>query len=272
MDRLQDMQWLAAVVLLFSVVGRADDANSIILRSLDRDWANFERLKNYTYEERSETREYDKKGKLKSTEIETNEIMILGGRHYGRLIARDDKPLSEKQARKEQEKMDKELAKRQNMSAADKAKLEKERAEGRKFLREIPEAFTLRLAGTENISGKPAWVIEARPKPGYRPKQSKAKVLEKVRAKIWVDQAEYQWVKVEAEALDTLSFGLGLFRIAPGGWLSFEQTRVNDEVWLPTRVTARADARLALVKKLHGQIDVSYRNYKKFQTDSRIVE
>src|SRR6266851_4034191 len=104
------MQWLAAVVLLFSVVGRADDANSIILRSLDRDWANFERLKNYTYEERSETREYDKRG-------------------------------------------------------------------------------------------KPAWVIEAQPKPGYRPKQSKAKVLEKVRAKIRVDQAEYQWVKVEAEAL-----------------------------------------------------------------------
>ncbi len=266
------MQRLALAMLLIASVARADDATSIVLRSLDRDWTNFEHLKNYTYNERAETREYDKKGKLKSTEIETNEIMILGGRHYGRLIARDDKPLSEKQARKEQEKLDKELAKRQNMSAADKAKLDKERAEERKILREIPEAFTLRLVGEETISDKPAWVIDATPKPGFHPKESRAKLLSKIHGKIWIDKAEYQWVKAEGEVIDTLSFGFGMFRIAPGGSIHFEQARVNQEVWLPSRVTIRGDARVALLKKLHGEVDITYRDYKKFQTESRIVE
>ncbi len=43
--------------------------------------------------------------------------------------------------------MDRELARRQNLSAKEQAKLEKERAENRKFLRELPDAFSFRSAG-----------------------------------------------------------------------------------------------------------------------------
>jgi hypothetical protein len=138
-------------------------------------------------------------------------------------------------------------------------------------LQEVPEAFNLRLMGTELVSGKPAWVIEAEPKPGYRPRSDRAKVLTKIRAKFWIDQAEYQWVKVDAEAIDTLSFGFGLFRIDRGGKLHFEQTRINDEVWLPSVLSASADARVGYIKKVRGDITVTYRDYRKFQTDSRIV-
>jgi len=48
--------------------------------------------------------------------------------------------------------MDKELAKREHMSASDRAKIEKERAEDRAYLREIPEASTSSW-GEENVSG-----------------------------------------------------------------------------------------------------------------------
>jgi hypothetical protein len=264
--------FLFAVLVVARSACCADNANEIVLRSLDRDSSNFERLKNYTYEERNEARQYDKSGKLKTTEIEVYEIMMLGGRHYERLISKDDKPLSEKQARKEQEKIDKELERRSNMSPAEKAKREKERAEQRRFLRELPEAFRLRVIGEENVSGNAAWVIQAEPNPGYRPKLPRANLFSKVRAKIWIDKADYQWVKAEAEVIDTISFGLGMLRIAPGGFITFEQTRVNDEVWLPSHITVRADARLALLKKLRGQMDITYSKYQKFQSDSRIVE
>ena len=92
-----------------------------------------------------------------------------------------------------------------------------------------------------------------------------------MRAKVWVDKSEYQWVKAEAEVLDTISMGLALFRLAPGGTIRFEQTRVNDEVWLPAHVLIRADARVAYVKKIRAEIEVNYTNYKKFQSDSKIV-
>jgi hypothetical protein len=246
-------------------------AADIMKRSIDRDFDNFEQQKNYTYQEREQNREFDAKGGVTKTETETSEILILGGRPYEKVVAKNDKPLSEKDARKEQEKMDRELARRRNLTDAEKAKLEKERAEERKYLRQLPEAFTFRLEGEESISGKPAWIIDAEPKPGFKPATAQAKVLAKVRARIWVDQSEYQWVKAEAEVLDTISIGLALFRLAPGGTIQFEQTRVNDEVWLPAHVLVRADARIAYVKKIRAEIEVDFKNYKKFQSDSRMV-
>jgi hypothetical protein len=249
----------------------AQDPAEIVRRSVERDLANYARMRNYTFIERSEERSYDKNGKLKSTESETYDLVILGGRPYGRKIAKNDKPLPEREQRKEQEKLDREADKRSRESPADKAKQEKARTEQRKFLMELPLAYDFRLEGTEQVSGKPAWVIEARPKPGYRARESRAKLLSKVRGRIWIDQAEYQWVKAEAEAVDALSFGFGLFRIAPGGSLQFAQVRVNDEVWLPSMVHASATARLGYLKNLRAEIDVTYKDYRKFQTDSRIV-
>ena len=86
------------LILLAGVWLRAQDPVEIIRRSVDRDFNNFERLKNYTYQEREENRQFDADGKVKKTEIETREVLILGGRPYGRVIARDDKPLSGKRS------------------------------------------------------------------------------------------------------------------------------------------------------------------------------
>lgn len=249
----------------------AQDAADIVKKSLELDASNYERSKNYTYLARQEEREFDSSGKVKSAESQTYDISILGGRRYERLVAKNDKPLSEKEQKQEQEKMDRELARRQRETPAEKAKAERERTGNRRYLQEVPAVYNLRLLGTETVSGKPAWVIAADPKPGYKPTLDRAKILTKIRAKIWIDQAEYQWIKVDAEAIEPLSFGLGLFRIAPGGKLHFEQTRINDEVWLPSLLSASADARLGYLKKIRGDINVSYRDYRKFQTDSRIV-
>ncbi|MBZ5633584.1 MAG: hypothetical protein LAO55_10700 [Acidobacteriia bacterium] len=251
---------------------RAQDATDIIRRSVERDANNFERFKNYTFLERVEERRYGRSGNLSSKEIQTYEFMVLGGRPYGKLVERDDKPLPAKEARKEQEKVDKESVKRQRESASDKAKEDKDRAEERRYLREIPEAFNLTVQGTEQIGSRPMWIIGAQPKPGYRPKLKRAEILTHLRGKIWVDQADYQWVKTEAEVIDPISFGLGLVRLAPGSVLNFDQVRVNDEVWLPAHISVRADARLAYLRKLREELDVTYRDYRKFQADSKIVE
>src|SRR5262249_14784459 len=120
------------------------------------------------------------------TGIETTEVLILAGQPYEKLISKDNKPLSEKEARHEQEKMDKELAHRQNLSAKERAKLEEERRKEREYIRELPDAFTFRMIGEEAVSGKKAWVIAADPRPGYKPKRDKAKLLTRVRGKIWV--------------------------------------------------------------------------------------
>jgi len=50
-----------------------------------------------------------------------------------------------------------------------------------------------------------------------------------------------------------------------------ERVRLNDEVWLPSRVRVAGSARLALVKKLNVEQELTYRNYRKFQSDSELI-
>ncbi len=265
-----------AVVFLAACGSAAQElpfgALDIVRRSVERDWTDYESRRNYTYQERTELREYGRDGGHAKSRSETSDVMILGGRPYERLTARNDRPLPAAEAKKQQQKLDRELSKRQQESPAERIRYQKERAEDRAFIREIPDAFTFRLIETGTVSNQPAWVIEAQPKPGYRAVHSQAKNFAKVHAKIWIEQATYHWVRLDAEVLDTISAGFGLLRVVPGGTLHFEQTRVNDEIWLPSSIVVRFDARLALVKKLRGEFEARYSNYRKFQSDSKIVE
>lgn len=248
------------------------DAREIVKRSVDRDARNFERFKDYTFQQHSQQKRFDKKGKVESTESELNDVLILSGRFYYRLLEKDGKPLSAKEAQKEQEKLDKEAAKRAAESERTRAKYERERLQERKFAREIPDAFNFKLLGEERIDGLPVWKIQAEPKPGYKPRERRAGVLKSVRGTLWIDQTAYQWVKADIDVIDTISWGLFILRIPPGAKIEFSQMRVNDEVWLPKQIHVRADAKLGLLKTFRLGIDVDYRNYRKFRTESQILD
>ena len=71
--------------------------------------------------------------------------------------------------------------------------------------------------------------------------------------------------------MDTISFGLFLARIAPGAKLVFEQTRINDEVWMPKRSYVEGSARLGLIKKLSVEQELTWSNFHKFQAESKII-
>ena len=116
------------------------------------------------------------------------------------------------------------------------------------------------------------YVIDATPKPGYKPKLRSAAYFPKVKGRLWIDKTDYHWAKVEVETLDTISFGGFLIRLGKGGHLMLEQARVNQEVWLPKSLTVRASARVALIKGVHMEFIMTFSDYKKFQVDSRVVQ
>jgi hypothetical protein len=135
----------------------------------------------------------------------------------------------------------------------------------------LPEAFDFRLADEETWNGNSLYVIEAAPRPGYQPRSRTAKVLAHVRCKLWIDKQDYHLVEAELEVIETVSMGLFLVRLAKGSSAIFEQTRLNNKVWLPRHVRAFVSARLGLVKTLHLDQEVSYSNCREFQTDSPVV-
>ena len=241
----------------------------------DKDIENDKRLRDYTYIERDEEHKLDGKGRLKSTEVKTYEVMELYSEQVQRLTEKDDKPLDSKGAAKEEEKIQKILDKRKNESEDARKKREqkeeKERAEGRQFVHEVADAYNFHLTGTESLGGRDAWVIDADPRPGYEPHMKDAKFLPKFRFRAWIDKTDAQWAKLDIECIDTVSVGLFLARIHKGSRIVIEQTRVNDEVWLPQHVAVKVDARLALLKEYNVEQEQTFRDYKKFRATTRIL-
>ena len=241
----------------------------------EKDRENQKRQRNYTYIEREVQNKLDGKGGTKSAEIKTYEILEIYGEQVQRLTQKDDKPLDAKEAAKEEEKIQKIIDKRKEESENDRKKREekeeKEREDGRKFVDEVADAYNFKLVGTEMVSGREAWVIDGEPRPGYEPQTKDAKFLPKFHGRVWIDKSDLQLAKMDVEAIDTVSVGWVLARIHKGSRFMLEQTRVNDEVWLPRHVTFKFDARVALLKGYNIDGDQEFRDYKKFGTTSKIV-
>jgi hypothetical protein len=253
----------------------SEQIRALIRQAADKDLENDKRQRDYTYIERQVEQKLDGKGEVKSTEIRTHEIMMLYDEQVERLIAKDDKPLSSKEAHKEEQRIEKIIDQRKNESDDQRRKRlqkqEKEREQGRQFVREVADAYNFRLLGTEMLGDRDTYVIDADPRPGYEPHMKEAKFLPKFRFRVWVDKAESQWVKLDVHCIETVSIGLFLARLHQGSNLQIEQTRINDEVWLPKHVALKLDARIALLKGFNLSEDLTYRDYRKFRTASRIV-
>ncbi|MDX2150863.1 MAG: hypothetical protein SFV54_09020 [Bryobacteraceae bacterium] len=265
-----------AFILFTTVLAAwAEDAREIVRRSVERDVFNSEKTKDYTYIQRQETRKLNGKNAVTDTDSETFDVLLIEGQPYRRLIERNGKPLSESERLKEEKKFDKTLAERRAQSPAERnkrlAEVEKQRREGREFLKEVPDAYAFRLVGEQSLEGRDVWVIEAEPRKDYKPRSRRGGLLMKFRGKLWISKGDYQWVRAEAEPIDTVSFGLFLARLGTGSKVEFQLMEVNNEVWLPRSVRVRVDARVALLKRYHAEQDIDFRNYRKFQTDSRVV-
>ena len=252
-----------------------DQIRDLIRQAAEKDIENDKKQRDYTYIQREEEHRLDGKGQVKSSESKTYEIMVLYEEPVRKLIAKDDKPLSDSDARKEDEKVQKIIEKRKNESDGDRRKRlekqEKDREEGRQFVKEIADAYNFRFNGKENLGGRETLVIDGDPRPGYEPHMKDAKFLPKFRFRVWLDEAEKQWVKMDIQCIDTVSVGLFLLRVHKGSSIQIEQVRVNDEIWLPKHVALKLDARLALLKGLNIEEDVAFRDYRKFRTDTKIL-
>ena len=151
------------------------------------------------------------------------------------------------------------------------AKQEKRKTEERQFVAEVQRAYDFQLVGEDCVDGIETYVIDADPKPGYQPANRRARILSKLRGIFWIAKDDYAWVKLEAETIDKVSFGLFLFKLNKGAKLQFEQTRVNDEVWLVDTFRVRFKARLGLVKAFNSEFVSTFSNFRKFTASSRVV-
>ena len=138
--------------------------------------------------------------------------------------------------------------------------------------KEFLDIYDARVTGTEDVNGRAAWIVELDPKPNPAPKCGYLKIMSRFRAKLWIDQQEYRGAKWEADNIAPVTWGAVLMRFPTGGLhVSFEERRHEDGVWLPLQEKYKVNLKALLFVNVRVDVRSNYYDYRKFQSDSRIL-
>jgi hypothetical protein len=234
------------------------DARQIIGPSVAATERNWQARDRYTYLEFDESRRLDSSGRVKSQDVDVSRIISVNGVPFEQLVEHNGRPLSAEEQMKQEEK----IAKQKHETAeARAARLENEQ-ESRSFIREVPAAFDFQLVGDDVVNGRPAFVLQATPRPGYQAHGKYGEIFSKVEGKLWVDKQDLAWIKVDGQVIQPFSIGLFLARVLRGSEIKMEQTRVGDGIWVPEHVEVRAATKIFFVKSLVIDRVLTYSEYK----------
>jgi hypothetical protein len=228
---------------------------------------------------------------MKVKESETFELTFHKGARIRRLVAKDGKPLSPKEeadAQKNVEKRIRDIEKRE----AEKERKERENAQKasknsdastvgdpnddtgdeskeRPSIADVLRASRLHNPRRERFRGRDVIVFDFEPLPGYKPQKNYEKLFGKMAGAIWVDPADKQVARVEARLVAAYKIGGGMLAsLKEGANLVFEQERVNQEIWLPTRAEINLGVRVLLLKGININQTITYRDYKRFSVEA----
>lgn len=126
------------------------------------------------------------------------------------------------------------------------------------------ETLNLVLDHRERLAGRDVIVITFSPKADARPETREGKLARNFRGKIFVDEADAEVVRVEATAIDDISYGLGVVaRVNKGATVTLLRERVDAGTWLPTSIHFSGEGRAIVFRKLRVDHLIEWFNYRR---------
>ena len=236
-----------------------------------------ERQSGYMFMERLTEQRLDGSGKVQHESVKVFEVYpgLPGEDRYRRLMEEDGKPVPagkladrDRDRRKEVESYAKRMASTSGRQK-ETQELEKDRRHYSDAIDDLFRIYDIQMVRREPIDGHDTIFATLTPKPNVQPKTKDGGIMRHFKARAWISESDYELVRVEIEAIDTLSLGLGLLaRVDKGTTATYERRKVNDEAWLPARVTWTAGARVFLLKRLRLRGTADFSGYRKFTVDT----
>ena len=236
-----------------------------------------ERQSGYMFVERRTEQKVDGSGKTTSESVKVFEVYpgLPGEERYRRLIEEDGRPLvAEKLARQDRERQEEvESYTKTQASESRRLKAAREQEKARKrydaAIDDLFRIYDIRLLRRESIGGHVTIAASLDPKDSVKPQTDDGKIMRNFKARAWISESDYEIVRIEVEAIRDLSFGMGLLaRVHKGTVATFDRRKVNNEVWLPAKVTWTASGRVLLLRRLRLRGISEFSGYKKFTVDT----
>jgi len=261
----------AAVFRFPASAGRPLPEIAALLHAVDAHQKEIEKLvEQYTCDKTSEEFEVDKHGALKSNDTEEDQVFYLGGDEVDRRVRKNGKPLSPSEEQKQDEHIQKALRDYEKKQA----KEAKQAGEPKKDKDDLTISDFLRIdrftnPRWETYRGHEVIVFDFEPNPEYKPTRLVEHLLHELSGAIWIDQQDADAVRLEAHFTNSFKLAGGLIgSVQKGSAFTFEQAKINDEVWMPSYLEVHLNAKVLLFKGFSGNFVQRYSNYQKFRVET----
>lgn len=233
----------------------------------------------YVYVETRRERKLDKQGRVREESVKVFESYpgLPGESRWERLIAENGRPVpAEDLAKQDRERQARAAGMVRRLAEDGPKERARQEREYQKARRERDEAvsdvfavFDIRMIGRERIEDHDTIAFSLTPKAAAQPRTTEGRQMQHFKVQAWISETDYELVKLDAEAIDTLSFGLGvLARLHKGARLSFLRRKINGEVWLPAVASYSGSARVTLLFTLRRAGSSEYSGYRKYSVDT----
>ncbi len=231
---------------------------------------------NYTGRRSEEETEFEATGAVKKVERHEYTFFYLNGEEISTLIGEDGKQLSEqKQAKQNEitkkriEEVQKEQAKKEEKEKRAKEEGKDEKDKDEPGIESFLRACQFVNPRHERFRGQDVLVFDFEGNPEYKPKNIAEHVAQQLAGVIWVDEKQHEVVRLEAYFVKDFRFAGGLLaNLQKGTSFIFEQTFLNNEVWLPTYEEAHVGVRVLLVKGFKVNEVTRYSDYQRFHIET----
>src|SRR5580765_16987 len=233
----------------------------------------------YIYVETRREQKVDGRGQVQQESVKVFESYpgLPGEDRWERLISENGRPRAasdlEKELRNRQKKAEAMALEATDQPAKQQARQQREYATRRRefdaMLDDLFVVYNIRMERRELLDGHETIMFSLTPRREAKPRTREGSQMRAFAVRAWISESDRELVRVDAEAIDTLSMGFGvLARLHKGAKLSFLRTKVNDEVWLPSRVSYSGSARVGLVAVLRRSGISEFSAYRKFSVDT----
>ncbi len=230
--------------------------------------------KDYLYHAVDTVQEVDGHGRVKNTVTREFDVFWVEGVPVHKLTKKDGKELSPQDLKKQDERINKEVAKAKERLAKADAKGKPADPDGND---EVTVSRLLELGSFSNarrvmLNGRKTIAVDYTGDPKAKTRNRLEGVIRDMAGTVWVDEEDRAIARLEGHFLDTFKIGAGLVaNIQKGTSFSLEQRKVNDEVWLPVEANGRGAARMLLLFKFNGTFREVDSGYRKFKVTSTIL-
>jgi hypothetical protein len=236
-----------------------------------------ERQSGYVFNERRLEQKVNAAGRVTDESVKVYEVYpgLPGENRYRRLIEEDGRAtppdkLAQQDARRR--KQAEEYARKQGVASERQKEAraqDKARQEYSAAVEDIFRIYDIQMLRRERIEGIDTILATLTPKRGARPQTDDGQIMRHFKARAWISESDYELVRVEIEAIDNLSFGLGLLaRVHKGTVATYQRRKVNGETWLPLEVTWTASGRVLLLRRLRLRGVSQFSNYRRYSVDT----